>query len=298
MTSKATAQAGLDAVVPFQFDCHRCGHCCTAGEGFVWIEAEEIEPMAGQLGMSAEAFSKRFVRQVADPGSGALRLSLIEDPASPPGNGHCALLEDGNHCSVYAARPAHCRSFPFWNSILTDKDAFERARSTCPGIRVVVDEQVQAAAFAALEELYAQLDAVVARSQSVCILRGRCCHFEEAGHRLYASALEADYAAANEPEAPSPEAPGRCPYHVNGLCTARDARPMGCRTYFCDTRTEAALLEVAEHFRARLRELEREYNYPAVYADFPTLMAARGVGVHAPSAGEVNMVQDTPGRTT
>ena len=68
-----------------------------------------------------------------------------------------------------------------------------------------------------------------------------------------------------------------CPYHVAGRCTAREGRPLACRTYFCDTRTESVLSEAHEHFLRRLRAIEREHAYPASYAEFPRLLAARGV---------------------
>ena len=109
-------------------------------------------------------------------------------------------------------------------------------------------------------------------------MSGLCCRFEEADHLLYATALEADFAAHKQPDAPAPEAEGRCPYHVGGVCTAREGRPIGCRTYFCDPTTEVALQEVHEETLARLRAMERSLGYPAAYAPFPALLEARGVG--------------------
>ena len=133
-------------------------------------------------------------------------------------------------------------------------------------------------AFARLEALYAEVDAFVARARAVCILRGGCCRFEQAGHELFATALEADYAAARHPQAPPPEAPGRCPYHRAGRCTAREGRPLGCRTYFCDRRTQSVLAEAHEHFLADLRKSVVELGYPVAYERFPALLAARGIG--------------------
>ena len=46
---------------------------------------------------------------------------------------------------------------------------------------------------------------VEVQGRPVCIVRGVCCRFEEAGHELYATALEADYARDRHPEAPAPE---------------------------------------------------------------------------------------------
>ena len=108
--------------------------------------------------------------------------------------------------------------------------------------------------------------------------RGVCCRFEEAGHELFATALEADYAAARAPEAPGPEAEGRCPYHVEGKCSARSARALGCRTYFCDDRTEEALLDVHEVFLRRIRSLAERAGYQPTYGRFPAMVLERGVG--------------------
>ena len=112
---------------------------------------------------------------------------------------------------------------------------------------------------------------------------GVCCRFEEAGHELFATALEADFAAERHPDAPAPEAEGRCPYHVRGRCTARAGRPLGCRTYFCDRRTESVLAEAHEHFLREVRRIEVEEDYPVAYGRFPALLAARGIGGKEPT---------------
>jgi len=267
---------GLAGRVPFRFECHRCGHCCTGGAGYVWLEPDEPPRLAAALGLTVEAFVAQHVRRVRDPRSGEERLSLRE--AGGGTGGRCTLLAGQNTCTAYAARPRHCATFPYWSSVLAGGAGFEAARATCPGIAVVAPDEVRVSAFAALEVLYAELERFLERAAPVCIGRGVCCRFEEAGHELFATGLEADYAAARAPEASSPEAPGRCPYHVAGRCTARAGRPLGCRTYFCDPRTTAVLEEAHEHFLGRLREIEAETGYPASYGRFPALLAARGIG--------------------
>ncbi|QDU69081.1 YkgJ family cysteine cluster protein [Engelhardtia mirabilis] len=274
----ADQQLGLAGVRPFRFRCQRSGRCCTAGDGFVWVDEAEIPSLAGALGLGVEVFASSFLRRVPHPESGDLRLALRER-TEDGGRGRCALLEGTNHCTVYAARPDHCRRFPYWESVLEDERGFERAREVCPGIEPIVDGAAREAAFAALEALYAELEVVIERSGSVCLARGVCCRFEEAGHDLYATALEADFAADRGPVAPPPAAPGRCPYHVGGRCTARAGRPLGCRTYFCDPQTQDALQAVHEELLGRIRAIEAEHGYSPTYAPFPALLAARGVGV-------------------
>ena len=274
------ADPGLGGVVPFRFSCHRCGHCCTGGEGHVWLEDGESEAMAAALGMDHEAFERLHVRAVPDPREpGRLRRSLREQDEGR--GGRCTLLEGQNHCSVYDARPAHCSTFPYWPSVMETEDGFEAARGTCPGIRLEPDEETRAEAFRRLEAIYAELEELLAAVRPVCIARGVCCRFEEADHVLYATGLEADYAAAKKPHAPAPEAEGRCPYHVGGKCTAREGRPLGCRSYFCDRGFSDALEATHERLLGEIREIERELDYPATYAPFPRMLLDRGVGVEA-----------------
>lgn len=273
-----SAEPGLGGVVPFRFECQRSGRCCTGGAGFVWVEEHEVAALARAVGLSEESFAERYLKRAVDPRSGAERLSLRERGAPGDSGAACSLLEGQRECTVYEARPEHCRSFPFWGSVLTDREAFETARTTCPGITPLATAAQQEVAFEQLSRLYEELDGVIAELQPLCVRSGLCCRFEEAGHELFATHLETDYAAARHPEAPAPEAPGRCPYHVAGVCTAREGRPLGCRTYFCDARTEERLAEVHEQFLARIRQVERECGYPAGYSRFPAMLAARGVG--------------------
>jgi Fe-S-cluster containining protein len=270
---------GLQGLVPFRFECQRSGRCCTGGTGNVWVESDEIAGLADAAGCTREHFESHYLREVPDPRTGERRLSIREAAGNSGGSGAaCSLLEGTRHCTVYEARPKHCQTFPYWNSVLEDKDGFEAARSTCPGIRQVPTEAMQAEAFEQLEALYKELDAEIAAHHPRCEMSGLCCRFEEADHVLYATALETDYATAKHPTAPAPEAPGRCPHHVAGVCTAREGRPLGCRTYYCDPLTEEALLDVHESYLQRLRAIERSTNYPAVYAPFPAQLAQRGVG--------------------
>ena len=37
-------------------------------------------------------------------------------------------------CGVYEDRPAQCRTWPFWPSVIKSKQTWERAKRVCPGI--------------------------------------------------------------------------------------------------------------------------------------------------------------------
>jgi len=233
----------------------------------------EARSIATALGVDPQRFERDHLRTVPDPRSGELRASLREHA------GRCALLEGSRHCSVYCARPEQCRAFPFWPEVLSDPEAFERARALCPGIAVRVDDRRRARAFALLADLYERLAGEIARLEPRpnCQRRGTCCRFEEAGHELFATGLEADFAASRDAPHGEPE-PGRCPYHVQGACTNRAGRALGCRTYFCDAVGRERLESLHGRMLERIRAIERASDYPASYGRFPAQLLARGIG--------------------
>lgn len=254
---------------PFEFSCHRCGHCCSVGSGYVWIEEEEIPRMASALGMSAAAFAGQFVRRVEG------RLSLTER------EGRCALLEAPNRCTVYESRPAHCKSFPFWPDIVSGGEALERAREICPGIQVFAPRAMRERAFALLASVYERLEGEVRALAPVCIARGVCCEFEKVDHELFATVLETDYAIWHEipparAQSASPSAiPGRCRYHLEGLCTNREGRPLGCRSYFCDPRFQENMEALYARCYEEIRAICRDTGYPWGYGKFGEMLKGR-----------------------
>lgn len=94
----------------------------------------------------------------------------------------------------------------------------------------------------------ARIAEVVRARRPLCLASGACCRFEEFGHRMYVSGLEAAFvvaridrrraARAADPlrilEVASARGRGDCPYLAGGLCGEHEERPLGCRIYFCD----------------------------------------------------------------
>jgi Fe-S-cluster containining protein len=120
----------------------------------------------------------------------------------------------------------------------------------------------------ALRALYDDLDAEIARLGPSCALSGRCCRFEEYGHTLFLSAPEAALLLA---EAPAPSRPlddgASCPWQdPRGRCTAREARPLGCRVYFCDPAYQPDAPALSERFIARLKRLVEDFHLSWDYA--------------------------------
>ena len=132
------------------------------------------------------------------------------------------------------------------------------------------DPIVPSALREALTALYRDLDAAVASAGPACALSGRCCRFAEYGHTLFVSVPEMMLLLA---EAPAPVRPlddgVSCPWQdEGGRCNAREARPLGCRVYYCDESYQETSHALSETFLARLKRLTADLGLPWGYAAF------------------------------
>jgi len=243
---------------PFFFDCHRCGLCCRAGHGRVWLREEEVPALARERGLEVEAFVRRFLVRIG------ARLSVREEA-----DGRCALLEGEACCTVYPARPGQCRSFPFWPSLLAGGPALEEAAEGCPGIQRLPEGDPEPG----LRALARLLGGAPGGSAPCPLARG-------AG-RLEASALEADLAcAAGEGLASAAGESGDCPFRRGVGCRLGAFRPLACR---------GLDPEALDPLRRRLQDLAGEQGWPLRGGPWPRLFrdrrrawAARGGAPPAP----------------
>lgn len=139
----------------------------------------------------------------------------------------------------------------------------------------------------AVARILANADAEIASHHPVCRSSGKCCQFEKYGHRLYVTAAElahfSRWAQNNAAPSPAPsssptaislpqffarQSPEGCPYQVEKRCTARDARPLGCRVYFCDQTAQSWQHDLYEKYHARLREVHDRHALPYRYLEW------------------------------
>lgn len=161
--------------------------------------------------------------------------------------------------------------------------------SLLPAIRAIPRQDM-----VSLEDIYHQLDEDIAGRKPTCVASGRCCKFETWGHRLYVSTLELAYfervtqseqSAAHDTDAgtaitfPLPLythdkgfSPG-CPWQIDGLCTARAARPLGCRIYFCDATAATWMHERYEHYHQSIMALHEQFQIPYRYMEWRYALA-------------------------
>lgn len=94
------------------------------GEYHVFLGQREAERICRYLGLSRAWFRRRYLRRLED---GQLSLAAAA-------GGSCIFLDHTQRCSIYAARPAQCRTYPFWPEIAGNRRAWLRERQRCEGI--------------------------------------------------------------------------------------------------------------------------------------------------------------------
>ena len=155
---------------------------------------------------------------------------------------------------------------------------------------------------AAVRSVYDAVGAETARRRPTCDVSGRCCRFEEYGHRLYVTTLELaaflngrDEARRGETEGrrraspfvilhplPSPWDGTGCPFQQGKLCGVHTIRPFGCRMFFCDPTSTDWQNDAYEPFHGRLKQLHQTLDVPYFYVEWR--QALRAMGWAAPGA--------------
>ncbi|MBL7006993.1 MAG: YkgJ family cysteine cluster protein [Spirochaetia bacterium] len=109
-----------------KFSCKECGYCCREEPGYVFLSNNDLQNLQTYFSLSRTALIETYCR-VVEMGNFKM-LSLKENMSND-----CILLSN-NGCQVYAARPLQCRSYPFWASLMDDRDIWIEEGKSCPGI--------------------------------------------------------------------------------------------------------------------------------------------------------------------
>jgi Fe-S-cluster containining protein len=171
-------------------------------------------------------------------------------------------------------------------------DAFCKAK---PGParydRLVVDEALRQAVMEAAGRLdvreavgglYDDVRREIDRRRPVCAVSGRCCRFEEFGHRLFVTTAELATFVHGLKNEQKPERRlavvawdgAGCPFQSNKLCGVHAIRPFGCRMFFCDATSTQWQNEAYEQFHARLKRLHEDLGVPYFYVEWRQALRA------------------------
>jgi hypothetical protein len=130
---------------------------------------------------------------------------------------------------------------------------------------------------AAMKALYVDLDREIAANHPVCTNRGACCKFAAFDHRLYVTTAELAYflGMSKDPLLAPPDR-SFCPYQQVGQCTARSARPAGCRIFYCDPKAQSWQSPQTELTLGRLREVSERFDLPYAYVEWTSALRRLG----------------------
>lgn len=106
-----------------RFECTGCGECCRARRGkpsWVYVTIDERRRLAAHFKLRTSAFTRHYCSRT----NGFWHL---RHPAQ-----NCLFL-DGARCTVYAARPGQCRTYPFWRENMGARAWAQTARE-CEGV--------------------------------------------------------------------------------------------------------------------------------------------------------------------
>ena len=106
-----------------RFECQETGRCCVSrgSYGFVYLTLEDRRRLARHFGITTLQFTRKHCLKTDG------HFHLRDFTAA------CPFLE-GKRCGVYEARPAQCRTWPFWEVNVESPQAWKRAARGCPGM--------------------------------------------------------------------------------------------------------------------------------------------------------------------
>ena len=109
-------------VAGLRFECQPgCTACCEQ-KGFVYLTEADLPRAAAFLGMSAQAFERKYVYRTRHQ----MRLLVPRDST-------CHFLYEGG-CSIHPAKPTQCRVFPYWPELVDSRREWLNTANYCPGI--------------------------------------------------------------------------------------------------------------------------------------------------------------------
>lgn len=131
----------------------------------------------------------------------------------------------------------------------------------------------------AVDALYRSVQAEIDQRRPLCVISGRCCRFEEFGHRLYVTTLELARFVHDLDAAPPVENwdGAGCPFQRAKLCTVHPIRPFGCRMFFCDATSTEWQNAAYERFHAALKQLHERLDVPYLYVEWRQALAMLGI---------------------
>lgn len=138
-----------------------------------------------------------------------------------------------------------------------------------PGLRQsVLDAAGNPQLVQAVQQVYADLQEQIESRKPICVMSGKCCRFEEYGHRLYVTTVELGALLAGALKSDRSWDGTGCPFQQNKLCSVHTIRPFGCRIYFCDPTAQEWQQDLYERLHVRIKALHEQFGIPYHYLEW------------------------------
>lgn len=129
----------------------------------MWLDANEFRSLVSSLGLPPEDVLDIYAEDVI---AGWVKLKSKVSAATNPINQmetlpsttigeQCIFLDgEGKMCTIYAARPVQCRTYPYWPSIIDSEAAWSNEGVSSPADSISVRKDASSAEPAALKRLW------------------------------------------------------------------------------------------------------------------------------------------------
>ncbi len=108
------------------FSCQQCSHCCRHEPGYVYLSGKDLTKLCHWFNLDSKVFISKYCRFV--PYYDGSEVLCLQEKR----NYDCIFWNNG--CTVYESRPVQCRTYPFWNSIIKNRETWDEESAHCPGI--------------------------------------------------------------------------------------------------------------------------------------------------------------------
>lgn len=133
----------------------------------------------------------------------------------------------------------------------------------------------------AVGNVYLALQDAIDLRKPICETSGRCCRFDEYGHRLFVTTMEMGAFLSGlergRSQSIDPVGGGGCPFQVRGLCGVHAIRPFGCRIFFCDATAADWQKDQYERFHTELKRLHEALGIPYFYVEWRAALQILGL---------------------
>lgn len=114
----------------FDFECQRCGGCCTARDEAVVINGVDLFHISKVLDVDINVAIPKYFNINLGPNSGLPILTLKERP-----DGKCIMMAEDGRCSIQSDKPIVCAIFPLGRMYSNECgfEYFTQPGDRCPG---------------------------------------------------------------------------------------------------------------------------------------------------------------------